>query len=242
MNFKPCLAALVLIAASVAAVAADTVVNFDQANPPFMYAKEGKPAGIYPALVAAAFKRMNAPLTAHSLPWSRALSEIDEGTAGVGGIYKNVEREKKYDYSQQLFVERLVVYFNKAKPVSFAKVDDLRGLRVGVIRGWTYSDPFEAGRKSGLFTAIDVGADEQNFAKLAEGRLDAVIAVAESGTPLLAANPALAAAPTPLAESPTYLAFAKSANQGELLKKFNAAVQELKSSGEFDKLVRASLK
>lgn len=241
MNFKQCLAAVCLIGASVAAVAADTVVNFDQANPPFMYAKDGKPAGIYPALVAAAFKRMNAPLATNSLPWSRAISEIDQGAAGVGGIYKNAEREKKYDYSQQLFVERLLVYFNKAKPVAFTKVDDLRGLRVGVIRGWTYSDPFEAGRKSGLFTAIEVGADEQNFAKLAEGRLDAVIAVAESGTPMVAARPSLAAAGTPLAESPTFLAFAKTANQGDVLKKFNAAIQELKASGEFDKLVRAAL-
>lgn len=240
MKFQASLCTLALCLISPLVWSADTV-SFDQANPPFMYGKDGKAAGIYPALINAAFLHMKTPVTLQALPWARAIQEIDQGNAGVGGIYKNAEREKKYDYSEQIFVEKLAVYVNKGKPINFSKVEDLKGKRIGVIRGWSYGDDFDNARKANAFTVEEVPGDDQNFGKLDVGRLDAVVAVAESGDALTKKYTNVQAAPTPLAQNPTYLAFAKSANKADVLKKFNDAIKEMKANGELNKLVAAEV-
>ncbi len=242
MNLKRALSTLLLATLATFAFAADKVViNVDEANSPFMFGKGGKAEGIYPALLAAAFKRMKVEVSIEPKPWKRAIQEIDEGTAGVGGIYKNAERLKKYDYSEQLFSEKLVIYFNKANPVNYTKIDDLKGKRVGVLRGWSYGDDFDNARKAGAFLTEEIGSDDQNFQKLDLGRLDAVVAVSESGADLMVKYKNIGAAATPLAENPSFLAFAKRANQTALLKQFDQTIAELKKSGEFKKIVSAEL-
>jgi len=238
MNIRRLLCTLAGILTPLTALAADPIIiNFDQANPPFMFSKDGKAAGIYPAVIDAAFKQMKTAVSLQVKPWARALQEIDQGVAGVGGIYKNAEREKKYDFSEQIFTEKLVVYFNKSHPLTFNKVEDLKGKKVGVLRGWSYGDEFDAARKAGSITADETTGDDLNFQKLDMGRVDAVIAVAEAGDSLLPKYKSLAAAATPLAQNPTYLAFAKSANKVALLKQFNETIKAMKASGELGKLV-----
>jgi polar amino acid transport system substrate-binding protein len=235
------LAAAAAVAPAPARAAGPVTINFDAANPPFMFAKDGKPAGIYPAIIQAAFKHMNTPLTMAAEPWKRALEEVDGGRAGIGGVYKNSEREKKYDFSTQIFTEKLVVYFNKTAPVNFSKVADLKGKKVGVIRGWSYGDEFDDARKSGLLIAEDGDSDEATFRKLDVGHLDAVVAVNESGNGLLPKFKNIGAAATPLSQNGTFIAFAKSANLKDVLKSFDQTYKDMQKSGEIKTLVAASL-
>lgn len=234
IKLLPCLVALSAFASTTRAV---ETINVDQANPPFMYADSGKPAGVYPALIDAAFRHMGLSTVLKAVPWARALQEIDHGNAGIGGIYKNTEREGKYDYSEPLFVEKLSVYFNKSKPLVFTRLEDLDGKRVGVIRGWSYGNDFDRARLAKRFRIEEVLSDEQNFGKLERGRLDAIIAVAEAGDALMRKHPYTQASPFPLALNPTYLAFAKSTNRGELLQRFNEALRKMKASGELNNIV-----
>ncbi|MBS1156995.1 MAG: ABC-type amino acid transport/signal transduction system, periplasmic component/domain [Proteobacteria bacterium] len=234
--------AMVSLWISCSAFSADNIViNFDSANPPFMYEREGKAAGIYPALVTAAFKRMRVGVTLQPRPWVRALRELDEGLAGVGGIYRNAERERKYDFSQPIFVEKLLVYFNKSRPVNFNTVDDLKGLHIGVVRGWSYGERFDLARRAGQFTAEETPSDEQNFSKLERARLDAVLAVAEAGAAQMVTRSNIQAAPAPLALNVTFLTFAKSARKQALLKQFDLALKAMHADGEFERIVAAEL-
>jgi polar amino acid transport system substrate-binding protein len=216
-----------------------TLVDVDDANPPFMFAAQGHAAGVYPALLAAAFREMGVPVVIEPKPWRRALAEIDTGHAGVGGIYKNAERLQRFDYSDALFVERVNVYTLRGR-LRYANLADLAGKRVGVIRGWSYGDDFDALRKSGAVTTEDVASDGQNFAKLEAGRLDAVLAIAEAAEPLLRKHPQAELAGT-LAENPTYLAFNKSVARLDLLQRFNAALGRLRASGESRRIVSEAL-
>ncbi len=213
------------------------LINVDIANPPFMYGIQGKAMGVYPRLIQAAFRHMDSPVLVEAKPWNRTLMEGEHGLAGVGGLYKNSERLTKFDYSDQLFVERLVVYFNMLKPVAFSGVEDLKGKRIGVIRGWSYGDDFDRMRKDGDFTVEAVASDEQNFRKLEAQRLDAVITIREAGAVLAPKFKDLGCAPTPLALNPTFLAFAKSAYRAALLKQFNSALMQMQKSGEFQKII-----
>jgi len=243
MRWTHILSALVFATISTIGLAAGPLfIDVDEANPPFMFAQGGKPEGIYPALLEAAFKHMAVPMEVHPRPWKKAIQDIDTGAAGVGGIYRNAEREKKYDYSEKIFVENLVVYFNKSTPLNFTRIDDLKGKRIGVIRGWSYGDDFDNARNAKALTVEEVDSDEMNFKKLDTGRLDAVVAINESGASLMHNYKNIGFSATALSQNPTYLALAKSTGQTALLKQFDQAISQMQKSGEFRKIVSGALK
>jgi polar amino acid transport system substrate-binding protein len=234
----------VLLTGACRAQAAETIA-VDEANPPFMYAGDGKAAGIYPALLDEAFKRMAVPVAITAMPWKRAIAGIDAGQNGVGGIYQNAERLTKYDFSAKLFDEVILVYVPKAKPFPFKDLSSLKGKTVGVIRGWSYGDDFDAAVKNGTIATEGVAADSMNFAKLAVGHLDAVLAIKEAGNALLAGNQDYGAKieveALPLTSNPSYLAFAKSAGKAPLLGQFDKTLAAMRADGSFDKIVATAV-
>ncbi len=232
---------LAVCAMALPTLAQGLLINFDEAHPPYMQDDSGQVRGIYPALVAAAFARINTPVRLEAKPWARAIRELDGGTAGLGGIYKNAERLKKYDYSEALLVETITVYVHKDRSLAYTQLGDLFGKRVGVMRGWSYGDAFDQGRTGGLIQAESVSSDEQNFQKLERGRIDALLAIGDSVAPLLAAYPNIRASGPPLIQAPAFLAFAKEANLAPLLRRFDQAIRDMKASGEFHQILSAEL-
>lgn len=218
-------------------------VMFDAHDPPFMYDVDGQAMGVYPAILAEAFKRMGIPLEMQAVPWKRALSAIDHGQSGVGGIYKSDERLKKYDYSDKLLDEVIQVYVLRGMESEFTSVSSLTGKTIGVLSGWSYGEDFDAAARSGKIIVEAVAGDTQNFFKLMRGHVDAVLAVSEVGDMIMAGSPdiakAIVALPIPLSNFPTFLAFNKSANKTEVLAKFNSAIAQMKADGSMNKLVEA---
>ena len=222
------------------AQAADPVaINFDANNPPYMFALDGRAAGIYPAIVSAAMEKTGVPVKLDTRPWKRALAETDAGKSGIGGVYQNSDRARRYDFSDPILTENIAVYFNTAKPITFRSLPDLYGLTVGVIRGWSYGDAFDTARQSGLIKVEEVSGDRSNFMKLAEGRLDAILSVDESGRATLAATGLgnIDQSRPYLASNKVYLAFAKSSQRKDVLDKFNRALSAMKHDGSLDRIV-----
>lgn len=223
---------------------AQTRVAVDSQNAPFMMAQGQQAAGLYPLLIHAGFQRLGTPVRIDAVPWSRALELLDRGEAGVGGIYRNSERLAKFDFSAPIFVERLLLYGRRDRPLPFRTLDDLAGLRIGVVRGWSYGDAFDEARRHGRMRVEEVASDAQNFSKLESGRLDLVVAVEQAGSAQLASGafPAVVALSQPLAVNPTHLAFHKSAGMKGLLLRFDRAMQELRRTGEHERLVIEALR
>lgn len=239
---------LMLVLGSAPARAAEPLlVLVDAGNPPFMYNAGGvdTAAGVYPAMLYAAFARAGVPVVVKAAPWKRAMLELEHGAAGLGGIYKNDERAAKFDYSDPIFVERIAVFYNTQNPIDFHTIRDLFGKRVGVIRGWSYGDDMDLARKNDHVAVEEVNGDQQNFKKLASGRLDAVLAIVESGERMLEEGAGelgyIKMSNTLLASNPAYLAFAKKANQSDGLKLFNKAMAAMKKDGSLDKLFQQEL-
>lgn len=235
-SFAATIAAMTLLGTS---WAADPVlINVDTGNPPYMFKKDGKATGVYPALIAAAFSRIGVPVNIEARPWIRAIYETEEGKSGIGGFYKNEERLKQYDFSEPILTENVAVYFNKSKPVNFRTIADLNGKRIGVIRGWSYGEAFDAARKEHRFVVEEFPSDWINLVRLNHGLLDVALAVEESGKLEMAAGKlvCIEQSPTYLVSSKTHLAFAKSARKTGLLADFDTAIVAMKSDGTFEQM------
>ena len=219
------------------------VVDVDAENPPFMYSRAGYAVGLYPAVIRAALGRCHDNVRVQAKPWRRAFVEIDKAQAGVGGLYRNAERLAKYDFSDPIYVENIAVFYRTVQPFDFRTVADLYGKRVGVLRGWSYGDDFDVAKRNGSIATEEVSSDRSNFLKLTDGRLDAVLAIEESGQAAMAASGlhGIEQANAYLASYPVYLAFSKKAAKSDLLVCFNKALAEMKQDGAFERIVRQEL-
>ncbi len=238
-----CVPLLLFMAFACLDSAAQVRINVDFANPPFMMERKGAAGGVYPAIIKFVCLKLGESCEVSAKPWARALLEIDRGLAGIGGVYKNAERLKKYDYSEAIFVERLQIYFARGRVFPFTNPANLKGKTVGVIRAWSYGDDFDQMRKAGELTVEETTSDALNFAKLDLGRLDAVVAVAEAGDALLRSGsyPNVIVAETLLASNPAHLAFNKSANMSTWLRRFDIELASYRKSGELAKAVTREL-
>jgi len=88
-----------------------------------------------------------------AVPWKRAIAYLDGGKGGLGGIYKTKPRLEKYDYTDEIFSEEIMVYVPKGKAFAFSSVYDLAGKRLGVIRGWSYGEEFDEAREKGRLSS-----------------------------------------------------------------------------------------
>lgn len=237
---------LALAATPLAARAgADVVIALDTQNPPFMYAgRDGRPHGVYPLLLRTVFAPIDVPARLVCLPWPRALAGLDRAEHGVGGLYATAERLARHDFSQPLHVETIKAYTRRGGLRLFDRIENLHGLRVGVLRGWSYGDAFDAAARAALFSAEPVSSDAQNFGKLERGFLDVAVAIEQAGDALLATGdyPSVRALPNPLTENPTYLAFNKAARQRPLIARVDEGLDKLRRSGEHARIVSLGLR
>lgn len=203
-------------------------IAVDSENPPFMFQKNNSAEGLYPRLIKKLFANLPYDVKIEALPWKRALYLLDEGKVAVAGIYKNNERLKKYEYTDQIFVEKILIYAQKNKAIHFDSITDLKNYKIGVIRGWSYGQEFDDAVTRGLISIEENNSDQLNFKKLVIGRLDAVIAVEESAKLALKRSEFAAsvrALDKPLTVNATYIAFKKQNTNNALIKAINQQIK-----------------
>ncbi|MCK5098519.1 MAG: transporter substrate-binding domain-containing protein, partial [Desulfobacteraceae bacterium] len=138
--------------------------------PPYEYEKDGKPAGIQVAIVKTLFKRAGIPLKLRPLPFKRAYEKTEHGEIhGLFNFYKIKKRLPYFDYSEPVIENPLVFFVRKDSNIRFNTIKDLRGLKVGVMRGYTYGEGFD---ESPLFIRESTNSHLSNFKKLISGRID----------------------------------------------------------------------
>ncbi len=241
LTVKLCLCMwIALMPGELLAQKAPVVVGFDHNAPPFMSAENGRTVGIYPSLVEAVFKDAGVPFRAESAPFARVIFNVDRGLWGAGGILKTPARIAKYDFSDYLYLETLVVYYNSKTPIQYTQLSDLRSKRVGTLQGWSYGEAFDVAIQEFDIQVKPLPSDEQNFRKLQLGRLDAVIVLEESGISLMRTGQFsdLAKASHVFRQNPSFIAFNKNARQGPLLAKLNKSLVKLRKSGQLASIAR----
>ncbi|MEO4045935.1 transporter substrate-binding domain-containing protein [Pseudomonas sp. CAU 1711] len=106
------------------------------------------------------------------LPWARVRAELRQGTyQGALALWPQEIVEEKLIASRPLFYSQLGLFARRGDPVRFRSLDDLRGRRIGIVRGYGY--PLRI-LKSGI-VAEEAVDDISNLRKLKAGRFDLVL-------------------------------------------------------------------
>lgn len=222
------------------------VVLGDDAYAPVVYAVQGKPAGILPAILERVAALTGDRYELHLSPWKRAYELALRAEGGVVGVSYNSERAKLFDFSKPIYDDDIQIITLKDKTFAFTRLIDLKGKVVGGIHGASYGEVVDKAVSDGLFTVErDVGAAGR-LRKLLAGRLDAAFIgngafglndVIHSHEELRNHRTQFVALPTPLTRDPLHLAFAKTMNKRAALDRFDAALHKLRKSGELKKLM-----
>ncbi|MYM22548.1 DUF445 family protein [Duganella sp. FT135W] len=254
---------LLLYVVSTFVHAADIPVTVyaDAGYPPYSYEKDGKPAGLYHDIVQAAFSHMQGyKIEVHTVPWKRGMALLKSGTGfALYPPYMNTKDEPwTWPYSQPLFEEHVVAYCRKdviaAKPRK-RWPEDFYGLTIGNNAGFIVGgEAFDAAVKAGHLR-IEEGKDsETNIIKLGMKRIDCYINDRVSIQWTLNQLKASGKYHEGLAHAELAEAIQIAANQGYLgytsrdkgrytyksdfVKQFDAAIQQMKRSGEMDTITR----
>ena len=122
-------------------------------------------------VVRESFHEMGYTIVLTVAPWSRAMKYVKSGKVDVlfpAGI--NSPRLKIFDYSQECTNQaNFLIYVNGNSGIQWRGLDGLKGMTIGVKRGFNYGDRWEAASD---ILKLDVGTIAQGFEMLTIGRID----------------------------------------------------------------------
>ena len=228
------------------AFAETLVVLGPEAYPPVIYLKDGKPAGVLPAILARAEELTKDRYELRLSPWKRAYELGTRGEGGLIGFSHTRERALLFDYSGPIYDDSISIVTLKNKTFPYTKLSDLKGKVIGGINGASYGQEADEAIAKGLFAVERDVAQAGRLQKLLAGRLDAAFigngqagfnTVVASQEELRAKRDQLVILPVPLIKDPLHLAFAKSMDKRAALDRFDAALVQLQKSGELRKIV-----
>jgi len=147
--------------------------------PPFAWAAPEGPRGFAHELAVAMAERLGRPAKVQYVPWARAVRMAEHGAQyGIFPLARTPDRESRFQWLVSLMTVRYGVYTLATE--SPLELDQLRSLRVGVLRG----SPIAANLRAERFTTLIEAKDYRDLLRLLRERtLDAVYA----GMPMLEA-------------------------------------------------------
>ena len=209
--------------------------------PPYIFERDGSPAGIDYDIFSAIFPSLGYDFRIEFLPWEECIRLVQELKAdAVFSLNRTPEREEYLQFPSEYNSESESVLFKRRDAQhSFAGYEDLAGLRIGVIEGYSYSGGFM--EESG-FERVPAKSDETNLKRLADGSIDLCICDKFAGV-YLARRAGIERELTYLQRavnrSRLLVGFARSGEHEEIRRSYNRTLADLKSAGGWEKIIRA---
>ena len=250
MYKKILLSTLFLLASIESATAAQSVTIFgDKSYPPYSYSDEGKAKGIYVDVFKEAFERIpDYDVKFEMIPWKRMVDGVKSGEyAGFFPPYYSEERTSWINYSTPIMAEQVIV-FGKQENLS-GKVkwpEDFYGSTIGLNNGYGVEvmggKKFLQATETGKITLKHTGDNVANLKKLASDRIDFYI---NDKLTDISQHDGLARGAV-AADNFSYLGFTQKADAfpflPDLINKFNAAIEEMKTDGSIENIVNQYIK
>lgn len=213
---------------------AKTIVAAADPYPPFV--DSGNPTdGLSLEIIRAAFKTQGDDVKMVYVPWARAEAGVKDGTYDIlPNTWYTEARTKELVYSTPYAVNNVKFIKVKGDPFEFKGLDSLKGKRVGIVRGYGYGDAFSTNTgftrdevidvitnvKKVVAKRVDLTLEDEIVAKFLVGKEDPkMLDQIEFSKESLSSNPL------------HITAGKKNPNHAEIISKFNAGYELIKSNG-----------
>jgi len=233
--------ALLMVLGSSTAFAGGVVKAGTVDWPPY-YGKNIKDGGFVTDITREALKRTGWEYELEFMNWNRAMGLCKQGKLDmVQGAYPNDERKKEYLMTEKYASVDVVFMKKKGSDIAYSKLEDLKGKKIGMVRGYAYPDAVT----KASYLKIDF-ADKLilNVKKLLAGRIDLLIGAKAviidttnqempgKGSELVALDPAVQT------NDLHNLFSRKSPNGDQLLADFNKGLEMIKADGTYDAIMK----
>lgn len=195
--------------------------------------------GFAMVLVASALERAGYETTSAVRPWPEALRELETGAHDVGATFwYSDERAEKLAFSEPWLGTQVVLVKRASSSTDYEELDDLRGLRIGIVDDYAYSR--EAVDTTGM-EIVSSGSVRESLARLKAEELDLVVAdrrvaLAEINEQGLARRFEILA--KPLFERGLRIAIPKTrADHAEIIAAFEQAIADMRKDGRFTEIL-----
>lgn len=206
--------------------------------PPYAYEENGQAKGIDYEVTAEVFRRLGIEVQWQFLPWKRCLAMLEQGLAdGVLDIFHTEQRDAQLFYpTEPLSQVEFVLFQLNARPHVIARLEDLKGLRVGTAPGYTYGTAFASATG---FTREPAPTLEANFGMLQLGRIDLLITDRRAGRHMIATlglEQQVSELPLLINRQSQYLAVRRNAGMDLLAQRFAAELRRFKQEPAYAEL------
>ncbi len=231
---KAILCAILIL--SLGVIHGETLKIVTEDYPPYEFLNKGVPDGSDVKIVQEAAKIAGFDVTFEFVPWARALEMVKTGSAdGIISLFQNEEREAFLIFPQvHLSMEKNVIFSNSSSKTPIAKMSDLTGKTVGVMKDYSYSDEFD---NSNVFKRdVSLNPDEM-FKKLSGNRYQYAAYNEIVGWYMIkeAGYKGFKVEPLVLTSGKMFIGFSKaSAKVKANFTKFDNALKEMNKSGALD--------
>ncbi len=218
------------------------VVRAGTTNWPPYYGESLKDGGFISDITREALKRTGWEYEVEFMNWNRAIGLCKQGKLDmVQGAYSTEERKKDFLITGKYASVDMVFMKKKGSDITYAKLEDLKGKRIGMVRGYAYPDSVT----KASYLKIDM-ADKLilNVKKLLAGRIDLLIGARAvviditnqempgKGVELVALEPAIQT-------NDLHNLFSRNIPNGQqLLEDFNKGFEMIKADGTYDAIMK----
>ena len=216
-------------------------LNIVSTNYPPFYSDSYRKNGAVAYIVAQAFLRRGYHVSHKFYPFTRATLLVKTGKAdGIVGLWYRKEREEWADYSHPIVPLNIVFYKRKKSDISYEKLSDLQGFRIGVGRGYANPPEFTQAK----LTTEESSSDMRNLKKLFFKRVDLVLIGRELAKYLIRTGPEEYADTfeeigKPLSVEQFHFGVSKKVpDYKNLTKEFNLGLESMRQDGSLEKILK----
>jgi polar amino acid transport system substrate-binding protein len=209
--------------------------------PPYQIIHKDRISGFSTAVVKTVLQRMGTDgVFLDAYPWKRAILMLEKGLVdGLFSANHTVQRAGFALYPDEAIVETpWVMWVRKKDGLTLESWQDLSGLTVGLVRGYSYTPEFWRFMKTqGRYEVVS--DDEKNFKKLNAGRVDVVVAELGNGLYLLDKLGIKGVVPLvahPVKVDGLYIIFSKKRVSPSFVQAFSAELGRLKKESAYQRL------
>lgn len=210
---------------------------------PKYYEENGQAKGIVVDISRHCLDEMQVPYRIKLVPWARAYTLAERGGGAVIGLSMSQERLTLFDFSEPIFIERIVLLVKQGREFPYERIADLRGRLIGASIGTSYGTAFDEAVADGTLTLVGFNDTRSGLAMLQRERIDAILLgssvdvarLVESSADLRGS--AFATLPVPFKTDSKHMGIAKSLKMGWFLERFDQCLGRGHAAGTFEPIV-----